>query len=186
MQTVGPENVFHYAYAIFHCPTYCQRYAEFLKIDFPRLPLTNDRALFSQLAAHGAALVDLHLLRTPGSGGVGGAGGAAVLGSPGKQGVRFPQSGTDRIDSITYSPPHGETAGRVTINTTQFFEGIEPATWNMHIGGYQPLEKWLKDRRGRTLSVDDVQHYLQMVIALRETAQIMTEIDALIPAWPLG
>lgn len=185
-QTWGPEDIFHYAYAIFHSPTYRARYAEFLKIDFPRLPFTADRALFAALVTKGAQLVDLHLLRSPGSGGVGGAGGATVLTSPGKQGVSYPKMGTNVIEKIKYMPPLDQAPGYVTINDTQRFVGIEPETWAMQIGGYQPLEKWLKDRKGRALATEDVQHYLRMIISLRETRRIMTEIDALIPMWPIS
>jgi hypothetical protein len=165
--------VFHYAYAVFHSPTYRQRYAPFLKIDFPCLPWPKDREQFAALAAKGAALVDLHLLRVPGTGGVGGAGGAAVLQQPGKQGVQFPAAGTNVVDKVQYDA----SAERVTINSTQCFAGVDPDTWAMGIGGYQPLDKWLKDRRGRTLTTDDVLHYLRMVLALRETRRIMEEID---------
>jgi predicted helicase len=184
-ETIGPEDVFHYAYAVFHSPTYRSRYVEFLKIDFPRLPITSDRELFAALAAKGAEFVDLHLLRLPGDDGVGGNGGTTILVSPGKQGVTFPKAGSGAVDKIAYVAPHGSQPGRVVINNDQYFEGIEPETWEMHIGGYQPLDKWLKDRKGRTLTVDDVQHYLRMVIALRETRRIMDEIDVLIPGWPL-
>lgn len=184
-QTWGPEDLFHYAYAILHSPTYRTRYAEFLKIDFPRLPLTSDQQLFAALATMGARLVDLHLLRLPGGAGVGGAGGAAILGSPGAHGVSYPFAGTNVVENIAYHGPRDQTPGSITINATQRFVGIDPATWQMRIGGYQPLEKWLKDRKGRTLTTADVQHYLRMVLALRETRRIMAEIDDLIPMWPL-
>ncbi len=180
----GPEDMFHYIYAIFHSPTYRTRYAEFLKIDFPRLPIISDTARFSDLVAKGADLVDLHLLRLPGSGGVGGNGGAAILLTPGKQGISFPHSGTRMVEKVIYSAPQGSEPGRVTINRTQHFAGIEPETWGAQVGGYQPLEKWLKDRKGRTLSMDDIQHYTRMVIALRETQRMMAEIDDRIPGWP--
>ncbi len=157
-----------------------------MKIDFPRLPITRDREQFAKLAAQGAALVDLHLLRLLGSKGVGGAGGAEVLRSPGKQGVSYPMIGTDIVEKVQYKEPLDGAPGYVLINATQRFNGIEPETWTMQIGGYQPLEKWLKDRKGRKLTADDITHYLRMVIALRETKRIMAAIDELIPAWPLG
>lgn len=183
-QTWGPEDIFHYAYAIFHSPTYRTRYAEFLKIDFPRLPLTNDRELFAVLVAKGAQLVDLHLLRLPGFSGVGGAGGAAILSSPGKQGLSYPIQGTNVVEKMQYKASLDEAPGYVVINDIQRFTGIDPETWEMHIGGYQPLEKWLKDRKGQKLTTEDVQHYLRIIIALRETRRIMAEIDSIIPAWP--
>jgi hypothetical protein len=184
-ETIGPEDIFHYTYAILHSPTYRARYAEFLKIDFPRIPITSDQTLFRDLVAKGAELVDLHLLRLPGSAGVGGNGGAAILAAPGKQGLSFPQSGTGVVDKVVYIAPQGGEPGRVAINSGQYFAGIEPATWDAQIGGYQPLEKWLKDRKGRKLDMDDVLHYMRVIIALRETQRIMAEIDDLIPSWPL-
>lgn len=184
-QTIGPEDIFHYIYAVFHNPTYRQRYAEFLKIDFPRVPLTSDKELFVALVAKGAALVDLHLLRLPGTGGVGGAGGAAVLQNPQQQGIDAPLPGDNIVDKVHYVAPQDEQSGRVYFNKVQYFAGIEPATWSMQIGGYQPLEKWLKDRKGRTLGFEDIQHYRRIVVALREMRRLMNEIDALIPGWPL-
>jgi predicted helicase len=185
-KSVGPEDIFHYIYAVFHSPTYRQRYAEFLKIDFPRVPLTSDRVLFAALAAKGAELVDLHLLRLPGTAGVGGAGGTAILQNPQQQGVLAPAQGDNQVEKVRYVEPQGDQPGRVYFNKEQFFAGIEPETWAMQIGGYQPLEKWLKDRKGRTLGIDDIQHYRRVVVALRETRRLMGEIDGLIPGWPLA
>jgi hypothetical protein len=150
------------------------------------VPLTSDRVLFAALAAKGAALVDLHLLRLPGAAGVGGAGGAAILQNPQQQGVLAPAQGDNQVEKVRYAEPQGDQPGRVYFNKEQFFGGIEPETWAMQIGGYQPLEKWLKDRKGRTLGIDDIQHYRRVVVALRETRRLMGEIDGLIPGWPLG
>lgn len=181
----GPEDLFHYIYAALHSPTYRKRYKDFLKADFARIPTTSDVNLFRELVSSGAELVDLHLLRLPGSSGVGGNGGAAILVAPGQQGVSFPKAGTSVVDKIAYVAPQAHEPGRVVINSTQYFAGVEPQTWEARIGGYQPLDKWLKDRKGRKLDSNDVLHYMRMVIALRETQRIMGEIDALIPAWPL-
>ena len=137
------------------------------------MPITSDTALFTDLVAKGAELVDLHLLRLPGSLGVGGNGGATILLTPGKQGVSFPHSGTGIVEKVMYIAPKGNEPGRVAINSTQFFMGIDRDIWEAQIGGYQPLEKWLKDRKGRTLNMDDILHYMRMVIALRETRRIM-------------
>ncbi len=180
--TIGPEDVFHYMYAVLHSPTYRSRYAELLKIDFPRIPLTSDTALCKTLVSYGATLVDLHLLRLPGSGGVGGAGGAAILRQPKEQGVTQHGVTQGPVEQVTYH----EQDQRVMIAKNRYFAGIEPETWAMQIGGYQPLHKWLKDRKGRTLSFDDAIHYMQMVIALRETRRVMGEIDQVIPAFPIG
>jgi len=184
-KTFGPEDIFHYMYAVFYSSSYIMRYSDFLKIDFPRVSVTTRRELFTGLAGFGAELVDLHLLRLPGSNGVGGNGGAAILVAPGQQGVSFPKMGTSVVDKIAYVAPQEHEPGRVAINSTQYFAGVEPQTWEARIGGYQPLDKWLKDRKGRKLDSNDVLHYMRMVIALRETQRIMGEIDELIPAWPL-
>jgi predicted helicase len=175
-RTIGPEDILHYLYAMLHSPTYRACYAGFLKQDFPRIPLTSDLDLFTTLAAYGATLVDLHLLRLPGSGGVGGAGGAALLRNPAAQGVTQHGVTTGTIEKVSYQEHHQ----RVMIGSGMFFAGVEPATWSMHIGGYQPLRKWLKDRKGRTLSDDDALHYMRMVVALRETQRLMAAIDALV------
>ena len=179
----GPEDIFHYAYAVFHSPTYRERYAEFLKIDFPRLPLTSDRALFKALAEKGEELVALHLMESP-------ALNQLITG--------FPVAGSNEVGRVRYTEPRpkeetsevskdlgGLTPGRVYINKTQYFEGIEPAVWEFQIGGYQVLHKWLKDRKDRKLTFDDLFHYQKIVVALKETMRLMEEIDGLIPSWPI-
>jgi predicted helicase len=173
--TFGPEDIFHYAYAVFHSPTYRERYAEFLKIDFPRLPLTSDRGLFKALAEKGEELVALHLMQAPAL--------DHLI-------TKFDVPGSNQVERIRYAEPHrdgqeGQVPGRVYINKTQYFEGIEPEVWEFQIGGYQVLNKWLKDRKGRKLSFDDIIHYQKIVVALKETMRLMQEIDALIPSWPI-
>jgi predicted helicase len=167
-ETFGPEDVFNYTYAVFHSPTYRTRYAEFLKIDFPRLPLTSDVGLFKALCEKGAELVTWHLLTNP------------SLPNLYTQ-IKYDIKGSNIVEKVSYD----EKAGCVYINKTQYFEGITPDVWNFHIGGYQVCEKWLKDRKGRTLSYDDQTHYQRIAIALRETIRLMNEIDAIIPGWPL-
>ena len=170
-----PEDIFHYIYAILHAPTYRQRYAEFLKIDFPRIPLTRDAKLFRVLCAFGAELVALHLLESP------------VLD---KLVTRFPVAGSNEVEKIVYAEEWRDASGTtqrgcVFVNKTQFFAGIAPDVWNFHIGGYQVLDKWLKDRKGRALAYDDITHYQKIVVALAETVRVMNKIDAAIPKWPL-
>jgi predicted helicase len=168
--TFGPEDVFHYIYAVFHAPTYRSRYAEFLKIDFPRVPLTRDPALFRTLCGLGARLVALHLLEQA----------APAL-------TRYPVKGSDRVESVRYTEPGaGAGEGRVWINKDQYFAGVPPEVWAFHIGGYQVAEKWLKDRKGRKLEYADLQHYARIIAALAATIALMAEIDAAIPAWPLA
>jgi hypothetical protein len=174
-RTFGPEDIFHYAYAVFHCPTYRERYAEFLKIDFPRLPLTSDRALFKALAEKGEELVALQLMESP------------VLNH---LITGFPVADSNEVGRVRYTEPRqdedgNEILGRVYINKTQYFEGIAPEVWEFQIGGYQVLHKWLKDRKGRKLSFDDLFHYQKIVVALKETMRLMEEIDDLIPSWPI-
>jgi predicted helicase len=176
--TFGPEDIFHYAYAIFHCPTYRQRYAEFLNLEFPRLPVTHDKKLFAELVGRGARLVDLHLLRLPGSTGVGGAGGASVLAQPS---VKYREPGSNRVECVTYL----ETQGRVYINEGQYFEGIDKYIWEMELCGYRPAKDWLKARKRRKLAPDEIRHYMRLIIALRETRQIMKQLDQLVSRWPL-
>ncbi|MHB8111990.1 MAG: type ISP restriction/modification enzyme [Bellilinea sp.] len=168
-----PEDVFHYAYAVFHAPTYRTRYAEFLKIDFPRLPLTGDQALFFALADKGRELVGLHLLKS-----------ARVDDFI----TTYPVAGSNRVEKVAFAPEAegGSSAtGRVWINATQYFGGVPTAVWNFKIGGYQVCDKWLKDRKGRVLSGDDISHYQRVVVSLKETMRLMAEIDAVIPGWPM-
>ena len=170
-KTFGPEDVFHYAYAVFHSPTYRSRYAEFLKIDFPRLPLTSDKKLFARLCEFGAELAGLHLLEQV----------------PTPQ-ATYPQPGSNvvqRTGKKAYKPPTSQAPGRVYVNNAQYFENVPPEVWQFHVGGYQVCEKWLKDRKGRTLSYDDIEHYLRMTEAVRQTLRLMEEIDQATPAWPL-
>ncbi|TAG95737.1 MAG: N-6 DNA methylase [Oscillatoriales cyanobacterium] len=162
-----PEAIFYYAYSVFHSPTYRQRYAEFLKIDFPRLPLTSDNELFQTLAKKGEELVELHLMKSK---------------KLNKVITKYPVSGDNAVTQVTYN----ESERRVYINKQQYFEGIFPEVWGFKIGGYQVLDKWLKDRKkaNRSLSFDEVLHYQRVVVAMKETMQIMAEIDDVIPGFP--
>jgi hypothetical protein len=184
----GPEDVFNYIYAVLHSPTYRTRYAEFLKSDFPRVPLTSDRELFRSLCGLGAELVAMHLLES------------TKLDKPI---ARYPVNGPNVVEKgfpkyLAPGEPEPDkgkplSTGRVYISKpepqsgvkAQYFEGVPPEVWNFHIGGYQVCEKWLKDRRGRTLTYDDLEHYRKVVTALSETIRLMAEIDAAIPKWPI-
>jgi predicted helicase len=154
---------------VFHSPGYRSRYAEFLKIDFPRLPLTGNLELFRALARLGGELVALHLLESP------------KLDQPITEfiGGRNPED-----EKITWSR---NTVWLDKAQTTGF-KGVREDVWHFHIGGYQVCEKWLKDRRGRTLTNDDLTHYQKIVVSLSETIRLMAEIDAVIEkhgGWPL-
>ncbi|MDM8528048.1 DUF262 domain-containing protein [Anaerolineales bacterium HSG24] len=196
-ETFGPEDIFHYAYAVLHSPTYRQRYAEFLKIDFPRLPLTNNLTLFRTLAQLGADLVALHLLEDDYE-----AASWTLEGedSPLAQtGVEF-ISGKNGTTMGTIGKSTAWQKRRVYINTQtikrngSYFTGVPKSVWNFHIGDYQVCYKWLYDRRGiqlkpgRTLTPDDIEHYKRIVAAVRETKILMEAIDRTIDqhgGWPL-
>ncbi len=171
--TFGPEDVFHWCYAVLHSPEYRRRYADFLKADFPRVPLPANGALFAELAALGARLTALHLLDA---------------GDPGADAPAFDVGGNNRVDRVRYTEPAAGAGGRVWINGTQYFEGVAPETWAFTIGGYRPAEKWLKDRRGRPLAYDDIGCYQRICAALAETPRLMARIDEAIAArggWPI-
>jgi predicted helicase len=170
-KTFGPEDIFNYMYAVFHSPTYRSRYSEFLKMDFPRLPLTSKPELFRNLCALGDELVALHLME-----------------KQGRKITSYPAAGDSAVETVRYTEPQGDIKGRVWINTTQYFEGVPKNVWEFHVGGYQVCAKWLKDRKGRKLTYDDLTHYQQIVSALTETIKLMENIDATINAsggWPI-
>ena len=172
--TFGPEDVFHWCYAVLHSPEYRRRYADFLKADFPRVPLPANGALFAELAALGARLAALHLLEAEGEAG---------------DAPAFDVGGGNRVDRVRYTEPAAGAGGRVWINKTQHFEGVSPETWAFTIGGYRPAEKWLKDRKGRALDYDDIGRYQGICAALAETPRLMARIDGAIDArggWPIG
>jgi Predicted helicase len=163
-----PEDIFHYAYAVFHSPGYRNRYAEFLKIDFPRLPLTGNLELFHALARLGGELTALHLLESP------------RLDQPVTE---FNGGHNPEVEKVSWS----KKTVWVDKSQTVGFKGVPEAVWNFHIGGYQVCEKWLKDRKGRTLSDDDIAHYQKIMVAISETIRLMKEIDEVIEdhgGWP--
>lgn len=173
-----PLNLLDYIYAVLHSPSYRETYKEFLKIDFPRVPYPADAAEFWRLVKLGEQLRRLHLLDHPptpslkeGGGALnsppvsGGAGGGKVLK------FIFPATG----DNIVNKPHYKDN--RVYINPAQYFEGVPQTTWEFYIGGYQPAQKWLKDRNGRVLDYEDIAHYQKIMEALQETGRIMVEID---------
>lgn len=153
-----PEDVFYYIYAVFYSDTYRTKYAEFLKTDFPRVPFTKDERLFQKLSYYGKRLTDLHLMQSP------------ELDSPV---AKFQGTGDKRVDKIKYD----KEGKRVYINNDQYFEGVENDIWGYQIGGYQVLSKWLKDRKGKILSLDDVKHYCKIATAIKETIGIQESID---------
>lgn len=159
---VAPEEIFFYIYAVLYAPTYRTTYADFLKIDFPRVPFTRNQELFTKVADLGRRLVDLHLLKSP------------ELDPPI---ARFPVKGNNSVEK----PQYNSIEYRVYINGDQYFEGVKPEVWQYQIGGYQVLDKWLKDRKGRRLSLDEIRHYCHVVTALAKTISLQAEIDRLYP-----
>lgn len=158
----APEEILYYIYGVFYSTLYRKKYAEFLKIDFPRVPFTSDYELFIAMGNLGKELADLHLLKSH------------ELDSPV---AKYQGDGeNDRIEKVIYD----EKTGRIYINDEKYFEGIEQEVWQYHVGGYQVLYKYLKDRKGRIL--EDARRYCRIVTALQKTIALQKEIDLLYPA----
>lgn len=186
--TLISEAIFHYIYAILHSPAYRARYAEFLKIDFPRIPFTSDYGLFQQLAALGADLAALHLLQDDyAQASWAQAGQASPLHTP----ITTFVEGVNGTTLGAFSKSSCYQNGKVFLDTalkakSSYFAGVPEEVWNFQIGGYQVCYKWLYDRRavgkapGRTLTDEDIAHYHQIVIALNETLRLVRQIDAII------
>ncbi|MBU0528849.1 DNA methyltransferase, partial [bacterium] len=160
-RTPTPEKILYYIYGVLYSNVYREKYAEFLKFDFPRVPFTKDKDVFNAFAKLGQQIADLHLMKSP------------TLNRPVS---KYKGGGTnDKIDKLIYN----ETAQRVYINADKYFSNIKPEVWSYHIGGYQVLIKYLKDRKGRNM--DDPRHYCKMVTALKKTIETQKEIDKLYP-----
>lgn len=162
--TFNPLDILDYIYAILHSPTYRERYKEFLKIDFPRIPFTSDQKLFWALVEKGREIREYHLIEHANSN--------SLI-------TEYPVAGENEIINPKYSE------NKVWINNTQYFDKVPQVAWEFYIGGYQPAQKWLKDRKGRKLSFDEVLHYQKIIVALVNTDRVMKEIDKLIPKWPI-
>lgn len=163
-----PLDVLDYCYAVLHSPAYREKYKEFLKSDFPRIPYPADVKKFRILVRLGARLRQLHLLEEPDV----------------EQFItKFPAPGDNTVmrKMTAKSPgyePTGKGLGKVWINDDQYFADVPEVAWSFYIGGYQPAQKWLKDRVGRQLTIDDIRHYQRMIVALQRTSEIMQDIDA--------
>ncbi len=159
-----PEEILHYVYAVLYAPSYRERYADFLRLDFPRIPFPAARELFSAVAGLGARLVSLHLLRSP------------ELDPPL---ARFEGQGENGVEGIGREGlRYEEKTERVFINATQYFAPVPREVWQYAIGGYQVAEKWLKDRRDRRLTLDEIRTYCRILTALYRTIALQAEIDA--------
>ena len=165
--TFAPIDILDYIYAVLHSPTYREKYKEFLKIDFPRVPYPKDKATFWQLVKLGGEIRQIHLLESP---------------TVEKYITQYPIDGDNVVSMPKYFPiPKNENTGalqgNVYINDTQYFANVPLTAWSFYIGGYQPAQKWLKDRKERKLEFEDILHYQKIIVALSETDRLMKEID---------
>lgn len=154
--TFAPIDLLDYIYAVLHSPTYRETYKEFLKTDFPRVPYPKDAPTFWALVALGSELRQIHLMESP---------------KLEKYLTQYPADGDNVVGKIKYEN------GNVYINEAQYFANVPPIAWEFYIGGYQPAQKWLKDRKGRELGFEDILHYQKIIVALVETDRVMKEID---------
>ncbi len=163
----GEVDLLDYIYAVLHSPTYREKYKEFLKIDFPRIPFPKDTETFWKLVKLGGEIRQIHLLESP---------------TVEEFITQYPIDGDNVIKMPKYFPISKneitrELQGNVYINDTQFFANVPLTAWSFYIGGYQPAQKWLKDRKERQLEFDDILHYQKIIVALTKTDRIMKEID---------
>ncbi len=158
-KTFSPLDLLDYIYAVLHSPTYREKYKEFLRIDFPRIPYPEGKDTFLKLVELGRKLRTIHLLENP---------------IVEEFTTSYPISGSNKVEKISYKER------KVFINKEQYFANIPELVWNFYIGGYQPAQKWLKDRKGRELSTDDIFHYQKIIVALTETDRIMKKIDQVV------
>lgn len=154
--TFSPIDILDYVYAVLHSPSYREKYKEFLKIDFPRVPYPKDKETFWSLVKLGGEIRLIHLLESP---------------ITEKYITQYPIVGNDTVSKPQFKE------GRVYINETQYFDNVPEISWNFYIGGYQPAQKWLKDRKDRKLEFEDILHYQKIIVALSETDRLMKEID---------
>ncbi|MCR5764673.1 MAG: N-6 DNA methylase [Treponema sp.] len=151
---LSPEHIFDYIYGVLHTPSYREKYREFLKIDFPRIPYPENKEEFERIGSIGNKLRKLHLMEE----------------IP-PQATSFDIEGDNVVSEIRFEKE------KVYINKTQYFANVPELAWNFYIGGYQPAQKWLKDRKNRTLTYDDISHYRKIIAILIETQNLMQELD---------
>jgi hypothetical protein len=154
--TFAPIDLLDYIYAVLYSPTYREKYKEFLKIDFPRVPFPKDKDIFWKLVKLGREIREIHLLESP---------------QVEKNITQYSIDGDNVVGKIKFQD------NKVYINETQYFDNVPEVAWNFYIGGYQPAQKWLKDRKDRELSYEDILHYQKIIVALTETDRLMREID---------
>jgi predicted helicase len=155
-KTFAPIDILDYIYAVLHSPAYRAKYKELLKIDFPRVPYPASAQQFCRLASIGSVLRKLHLMEDL---------------SLSDDKATFPVTGSNEIATLRYEK------GKVFINRSQYFDYVPLESWEFYIGGYQPAQKWLKDRKGRTLIFDEIEHYRKIITVLLLTADLQRQID---------
>ena len=160
-KTFAPIDLLDYIYAVLHSPAYREKYIEFLKIDFPRVPYPTDKNQFRKLAKLGGQLRELHLLQTD----------LPLI-------TEYNHSGDNTVDKVNWQLTDNKL-GEVHINKNQRFEKVPATAWEFYIGGYQPAQKWLKDRKGVALTADDIRHWQKIIVALSETEKLMATIDSI-------
>ncbi|MDA7984241.1 MAG: N-6 DNA methylase [Alphaproteobacteria bacterium] len=161
----APIDVLDYIYAVLYSPNYREKYQEFLKISFPRVPYPEDKKLFWRLVNLGGQLRDLHLMKSE---------------TLNTRVTEYNIPGDNVVEGVKFQETDSENGvGRVWINKKQHFDKVPKRAWEFRLGGYQPCQKWLKDRKGQKLGNDDIQHYQRIVVALDETAKLMRKIAAL-------
>ncbi len=163
-KTFAPIDILDYIYAVLHSPTYREKYKEFLKIDFPRVPYPKDKDTFWQLVQLGGEIRQIHLLESP---------------KVEQYITQYPIDGDNEVSKPRFISTTLNERGKVYINDIQYFDNVPEIAWNFYIGGYQPAQKWLKDRKDRTLEFEDILHYQKIIVALTETDRLMKEIDTI-------
>ena len=159
---LAPEDIFDYIYGVLHSPLYREKYKEFLKVDFPRIPYPKNADEFEHFKECGRQLRELHLMH-----------------NVPKSKVTFDIIGNNKVESIRPIPNKDDGYSySIYINDTQYFAPVPIVAWDMYIGGYQPAQKWLKDRKGRVLSTEEIEHYEKIIRVLLETKRIMDSIDS--------
>lgn len=167
--TFAPIDILDYIYAILYSPTFRNKYKEFLKIDFAKIPYPNNKKTFWELVGLGSEIREVHLFKSD---------------KLEDYITSYPENGENKItrklskSDIGYEPID-KTTGKVWINDEQYFDNVPLSAWEFYIGGYQPAQKWLKDRKDRILEFDDILHYQKIIVAITETERIMKEIDAI-------
>jgi len=159
---ISPEQIFSYIYAVLYAPAYREKYAEFLKTDFPRIPFTSEYRLFEKMAGLGEELIEIHLLKS-------------IPRSAAR--IKFEEEGDNKVEK----PRYDGKKKRVYINQSQYFEGIELELWDYQIGGYQVLYQWLKYRKGKKLNLEDITHFSKTATALERTIEIQKQINRIYP-----